>query len=552
MREKILVSFFEKLDIQREYLVQNESPDRVYVRQTTTAKRVLDLTVSEIEQIIRLFGDAIRVEIGLEGIQSEVTIHSENSAEGIAAQIRSSFQNNPDDRLQVVLTLTKSRIIESLRVPREFTFSIYYLFWENLQRYLTEDNTLTVSEQLFPTSDTMALIVLAERELEFIGKRIAVIHEENASNPLLLEITNQQNVVKQIEKLKALAQNSGRQIGFRLPDATPLHYTLHLDVTSENYRAEIADIFYVHLINLALLYFANVSILSDEALDITYATASGDQITRIQLSSSYSFDLRTYVAINNLLNWLTEESSEEKLSYFQTVVAKDLDETAAVQTFLENLETLLKDAKQYYSISIGPKVSKNFDSIQAITRYVAQTNSDIGNAIDSMTKNLNDTLIAAVGVIILSLIASLTDGGTTEFIFTTLMFAYAGYILVFQIIFRMITSWTSYTILSQSGDIQVRDYRSKIGQERFNELKKSLQSRKRQFKITFGFTLIVLILLFFFVVSAGIWGPQQLVNWGVISSNDNNPAVVSTPTPITETPTLTPSATTTRTATTTP
>lgn len=505
MREATLIAFGHATGISREKLIEGEKPDRLYLEHDIVSSQVALITEETVTNLLDSFGEAIHIEIGIPDFPADIIIDSSVPVTETAEQITKIMNARGSENLQLTIALDKGKLVEQMEVFSQSTKTVlFFLFEDNLVRYLSINDTITLCQLLFSQPTIPTIIILAERNEKIDGIFFHVI-SENRTPEIDSLASPSKSEIQATKTLARLAQTAIRWIGFQFPTATPLQFQLDKEAFAST-GLNISRVVYRHFVTLFIMHTANIILLSDNRFEATYVTASGDQITRFSVTGEPDYEPSTYEQMLAILEWLSGQSNGEKLRYLQTVIAKDFPEEIVLSDFIAHVERIFRDAKLYFSVSIDDKVTKNFDSIQAISRFVAQTNSEIGVAVDNLTKGLNDAFIAAIGVVVGGLITALTGGKTTSAVFSILMISYVIYIVLFQVAFRMKIIWNSYTILSDSASNQLEEYSVKLGVEKRDQLTASLQRRRQQFCNSYRttrFAFVVMAILFGLLAVAG-------------------------------------------------
>lgn len=504
MHASSLISVGLALGISREQFIPRETPDRLYLEHRQNPQMLRDLSAELIDKLFDDFGDSIQISIGLLGGLQEITIDGKSQSAVTLSQISALIIDTGSSELVTTITLDKGKLIayvSTLRTAR--AKYIYFLFLENLEKFLSESDTVRLCDVLFADPTIPTILVLGEKNIAFSGKYLGIVsvdamqHHE-FPNPTLDDTRDSLS-------LNHLTQSSIRWIGFSVRFVTPIYFALNLSTVHPT-APRLADLLFSHFTTLFVLYTANVLVFANRHFDATFASATGDGMTKLEVGEIHSYNDQAFHDMLEVLNWLVGKNNEEKLRYFQTVVAKSFEENVSLPQLLERIGKTYRDAKNYFLLSIDGKVTKNFDGVQAVSRYVAQTSAEIGSAVDNLTRGLNDAVIAAIGIVIGGLITALSGGRTTGNIFTVLMFAYVIYIVIFQLVFRMLVLWNSYKILSESANNQIEEYQNSLGKERTDRLTRSLVKRQNQFQISFWSTVTILLILaivFFFLALRG-------------------------------------------------
>ena len=168
-----------------------------------------------------------------------------------------------------------------------------------------------------------------------------------------------------------------------------------------------------------------------------------------------------------------------------------------------------------------------------MSSYVSDTAKNMSEAVDSVAKKLTDTLLATVGVIVLTLLASLIKNKTTGALFRVGMQVYAGYLLVFQGFYRMGSIWHSYILLSKETRAELLTFDRVLGKPRVQAIAAPLVAADRQFLIWFWLTAFIYVAITIAVLALTTGLPGYLAQLGIVPATPTAtpmPGVTPSPT----------------------
>jgi hypothetical protein len=512
MTQEILLILSDTLNILSDDIVNAENPERLYFSANVLVRDIGLLTQEIIQELITQYGHSIKLEVGPEGLESDIVFDSSSSVTSIVDQIDKTKRRYVDEKsLVLALEVDKAQLIRHLGIPLPLETTHYFIFERNLIKFLHRSLS-DIDHDIFNGRSLPSTIIVAEGNIKLLGDLFSVISRSNlavlSNKPSISEHTQQD-----VETLYNLSTEVNSWISFKLDSITPFHFLFFEDLvpSAEN---EIENAIVQMLAVSFAIFTANRTIASGNSLEVMYA--STDEVVRFTVDKPSEVNEAFYKVIRQLLNWLCGANGRDKMRYFQTVIARDLPENGNITHLLKNLGRYYKDAEWLYSVAIDGKITKHFESFQNASKYVAQATKDIAVSIDTLTKGLNDTLVGAIGVVILSLIAALTGGKTTSFIFTVLMLSYVLYIVLFQIFYRLGITAYSYNILIKETNENVAEYRAVLGEEKIDSITASLRRRKTQYQVSFFITGLSLVIFAALIAWVGILGPTQLHQWGIL------------------------------------
>ena len=166
----------------------------------------------------------------------------------------------------------------------------------------------------------------------------------------------------------------------------------------------------------------------------------------------------------------------------------------------------------HYRAFIEGQIDKHFEQIQKITDNVADVAKEVSQRFDSVTKGFIDTLMATIGVIVLTLVASLIKKDTQGEIFKIGMWVYASYLFFFHILYRMSSILHSYYYLNLGTNERLELYKAKLGGKKITELSTPLKRRRKQFLYWFWTTIFIYVLIIVTLFIIGEYLPVYIEN----------------------------------------
>jgi hypothetical protein len=97
---------------------------------------------------------------------------------------------------------------------------------------------------------------------------------------------------------------------------------------------------------------------------------------------------------------------------------------------IEQLDRLLDEVRWHYAVYVKGEIDAHFEQVERLKDEVGKVATALSEAVDASTKGLAETLLAAIGVIVASLLAGLVKGELSAVVFAVGMRVYAGYVAV--------------------------------------------------------------------------------------------------------------------------
>lgn len=313
--------------------------------------------------------------------------------------------------------------------------------------------------------------------------------------------------------ISAIPQYTKRSwIGFDLKNLTPVHFLGKWsgdDATQEFARAAA-----VKLQNLTVIYTANRCSQTPDPVGFQAMFANSERAVFLELQNTAVLENNEIFAA--LTNWIS--SGKDALTVFQTVVARILHDDSPeknYQSFATSLPTLYRDAEWNYKLFIDGKIDKHFEDVQKFSGSIAEIAKKISEGIDTVTKSVTEALLAAIGLLIVTILTALVKNEATTIIFQITFVAYGIYLFTIAT-YRMGSIWCGYQTLIQDAEESKAVYKLKLGDEKIAVAAKPIERRKTQFQRWFRGTIIFYLLLIIAVLLAAFNLPSQLEKSGLI------------------------------------
>lgn len=385
-----------------------------------------------------------------------------------------------------------------------------------------QSSLIDLDEKLFNKPRKRAIILASDFAFHYEGPLLTIIGSSDYSSIENDIGSIDKNWLGWINKYYKSSFNNLSWIGFNIKKITPIHFFCKRLSGKQN---PIDLILANHMLDLCILYTANRTSYDNKSFHASFA--GPERIITLEFIARTS-DLslsQNFIADNqNLLLrfalWPYSDKGTDRLVIFQNVIAREFendDSKDNYSTFVRLLPNMLNEAVWHHRIYIDGQIDKNFEQVQAFTNYITDITNQVSKTLDETTKGLTETLLASVGVIILTLLASLAEKNMQEIIFKNSMQIYAIYLLLFQGFYRMGSIFHSYYLLKIESNERLASYRLVFGDKKIRTITQSLNKRREQFMTWFLLTAIIYI-----IVSIMIWTLGSTLPYYIAQTTANN------------------------------
>jgi hypothetical protein len=505
MFASLLVKFFSYLDIQEKEIAKYESTTRFSIITKKPVSQLKKLPVSVITEIAATFGESIELSIGFENAKPLVDIKPDSPNVDIENDLLKIQSLSDTTDLRLHIQIQKDIFLREFGLPSEGCNGILYFFESNLEKLLSS-SLASLDEVLFPDKDRPTVVLLTDTNVLCTGMLLAIVGGEYTKQLKKYIPRPSRRVIQRVEYFQHTREEYLNWVGFQLQNITPVH--LICDFSGEVDALE--KILTNRLLDLFVVYSANRSIVEKSRIRAVYA--SSEQTMELSTSET-DLTIPKRDDIIRLITWIETSNKEDKLIIFQNTVAREItgdDQDQNYKDFIDRLSHLLREARWNYRVYLDNKITKHFEKTEEVNEKVNTMSGKLSESVDTLSKGFVDTLLASIGVVILTLIASLAENKTQGAIFTVGMLLYAGYLLVFQVIYRIGNLFFSTNLAIKEGEKQLDPYRTALGSKKVNEMTVFLDERKRYYRVVFLVTVFLFILFILIIAISGVLLPEYV------------------------------------------
>jgi hypothetical protein len=508
---RVLLAFCSDIGITEETVKQAETIHGFRLSTDLRAKNLRQLSEERLLALAEPFGSALSLEVGIPDAAPLIEIEAGDvSTDDMQSGLTTIHERSADLELRVTIALEKEEILSRLELSGTQYSSYLYLFMSNLIDFM--DSPLPVLDgNIFGVDDRPTIILICDDDIYFRGSLLTITGLNSRQQAIDALPSAKGKQLARIQRYRTQALEDLNWIGFQFDRLTPIHFIGERVSGAPN---ELDNIIARHLLNLCILFTANRSTLQDGTFTSTYAspdsTAELEFATDIDLPDNISLLVR-------LALWPYSGQRQDRLVIFQTVVARFLagdDPKENTRLFTEQLPRILNDVRWHYRVYVDGQIDEHFQQVQAVTDYVSEMTGEVSKSLDSLTKGFVDMSLATIGVIVLTLLASLLEGEADNVIFRVGMWVYAAYLLAFQGLYRLGSIWHSYQLLNRQTETWLIAAGQRLGQSRINEISGPLKDRQKQFTFWFRTTIVLYLVVAGLIVWLSFYLPALLAQVG--------------------------------------
>lgn len=481
-----LVTFCSKFGLKRKELASADT--HLSFRLVQDVKLVERLSSEDFEAITRMFGRSVVITLANSSVE-HVRVERGELAGDLAEKIE-YLNENRDLEVTLSISIDKSDLLRRYISGGRSVNKYLFLFEDALKKYL-DDSVIAFDNHFFQGTDQKTLIVLPNLTDSFISPFLLITGLENLS----IQLQNFEQVENDDERQNALRSLSGTAVrweGIALKHITPTHF-MSVGTTNLPWLYEAMNKL---LLYTSLMFTANRTTLNSNELEFNFYGLEQTRTVRAPLKPR-STDLVPGIAamamqVRELVCWVTDGSVADRLTIFQKVVTRELAKiesgTSLVQ-FVKQLPDILEKTRWNYNLFIDGRIDRHFEEVKAASSYFASVAQSIAQKVDTMTKSTSEAFLGAVGVVVISLLASYINQNISGVVFNIIVTVYGLFIVFVQMGYRMTAIWSEVWVLNQDFEDQETIYKNILTEKTVCDLTKQVFRRKRQFRIWFWITM---------------------------------------------------------------
>lgn len=483
-----LLDFFHKLGVADQEVMAPESPGDYTLEIGLPAARVQGLTVADLNTLLAPFGEALTLKVGqrLSGPQL-LEIDAGQPRKPFSASLR-DIQGRPGHtELRLQLALGKPALLRQLALDNKPFDARIFIFASRLAVWLKQP-LHEIEGWLFSSPHKPAVIVVTDLDLDQRGPLLCVVGLGQVASMNSSPPAGNRNLQVRVDSLLQIAKDNPRWHGFTLDRMTPSHF---LTFPLKPLAGPLGTVLIENLLHLCILYTANRSIFHSNQLEATYA--SSEETVTLALVCD-GIVPRSEALLLRLSVWPFGGRDGDRVSILRSVVARELEtdgRRANYQAFVANLEQILSQARWHYKVFVDRQIDKHFEQVEKATDFVNGTAKEVSQSVDAITKGLSDSLLAAVGLVVLTLLATLIKELAHPALIGLALKAYVVYLVMFQLLYRMGSILHSYLLIRGEARARRKIYSASLGSERVNALFAPLKKRGVQFWIWYLLTVAI-------------------------------------------------------------
>lgn len=466
-------------------IVDVEREDLFRLKAKVGNKTLRKITNDLLTDLKQTFGNSITLDLGR---ATRSPVLGQGTIDDDFSETVTDLQKK-DRPTEIQVEVEKDALASHLDVKSSDHRTVIYLHKENAQVQI--DGLRKFEEKLYTDQYTPVLLLVFGSGACHTGPLLNVTDIDTISS---VEAEIQPPTRRMKERIDQYRERVGTELnwtGFDLDFVTPIHLMCSpLTETSDGEVSEFGRSIRRMLFHTCILYTSDRTELNDSIFASTYAASEGT--AQVELAST--IDSLEDSDLVRFARWPCLTMANDRLDVLRTVMVRELRSTSGTNytTLADNLGPVLREVRWHYRIFVSERIEEHFAQVKEVTDYVSSTTKRINDWVDSMTSSLVNTLLATLGLVVVTLLSSLVDkSGLPPSLIEDGLFLYACYILVFPGVYRMSNMWHSYSLLKQEFADRKEQFEARLGKEKVSEQMSTISARKSQFSTWFFITAVL-------------------------------------------------------------
>lgn len=522
----------------------NESPDLLAYSKENFESRTLSADQSQraqqlatlhrvIKAAVEKYGPSLKVTASVDPVEFELTKqYSGPELEEFSTKLGGA----PFD---LKIRLNKRELVGAWGFEHPSARFKLFLFAKALERALDVSLQELEGEQALMqdfTGEHKLIILVPDHTIDLNGDYLAVLGGEAVQRwREYLPKRTPDEARDRISFVHDEATVKPRWTGIELTWLTPLQFNVdwrkpNVDARPPASNDPIAARLFSHLLAISLLYVATFSKADPEHDDWTATFKADKYLARVDLAGVATISETLKAAnpedpwtaptiIGQAVEWIYKENRgiTTRLEVLQAVVASSLQDNKPAENLhhlLQDAEVIVERVQTRWDSFMEERLDKYFANVKALEETVEATSKSYSEQVQTLTGTLIQNVLAAVGVVVGSFVASVLSNPFRWQVFLIATGVYVAYLIFFPILIGMITARKRFNDSKNLFEKRRRDFSRRLSETEVNEIiENAVDDRERSYKLWFWITLGIYLGLVVLLTFAIFKVPGLIREW---------------------------------------
>ncbi|HWQ45313.1 MAG TPA: hypothetical protein VN376_00520 [Longilinea sp.] len=463
----VLYEMGDCLGIGRQSWIDNEWPDKILIETTITSTCITEVCIPKILDALQFFGSSITIQLGPDNWEFPSRIPD------IAVLLNTIQSMMENDQLEISIEVNKDKYLrDHYSEITKNGRTILYIFTEKISLIFANSDLIQLQELIwgYTLPDTFStpnnqitqqlmeqvVILVPEETMLYVGDYLVLIGGEylTTKRPDWI-LTRKSNSIIAYNLCMEIRHNELLWPPNYPLAVTPWHFFLTSPVPAES---DLDKALKHHFLFLFILFTADrTDQLTSIQQKVYYKAAYSGSEHQASVTVSNPWPAHFYLTITDdaryylkaILDFIHDNprTCADKLTITQLVLMDSLlgkDENLAAAEIVNKAAEIKRKLEWHWKIFIEGKITKNWQVVKEIESAINLTIKEYSNQVNELVGKLNETVLAAIGVILGSFLTAIFTDEFNALIFRIGVITYAGYVFFFPLLYSMINRWQSY------------------------------------------------------------------------------------------------------------
>jgi hypothetical protein len=453
------------------------------------------------------FDQALTLKISLEGAVM-LDLGKEFSAE-VYERFHQEIQASNSPTFIFEFRLNKQTLLQKyFQNTNQYVFTYLYIFPKAFETLLTRSSLLQI-EGLFwkDKADCKVIIIIPSQSIFLSGDYLSIIGGEfTYKYDSVNSVAQNKPETKQtlFERCQDVVKWQDHFVNF----LTPYHLYVSPISSADDF---ITQAIFINFVNLVLLYFADRSISRNKSLITIFNGIQQSVEIKLTMPGERKFDnlVQQIPLLFELFEWAYDPhwNVSDRLPLVQIGMVQSLNASEPefrYRLLLENIGSIYEGLKWHWKAFIEGKVEEYVRQVQDLEQVVSDAVRAFTEQISLLNKNLLETMLAAVGVVIASFIAFLFSDHFNPVVFQIGIWVYCIYMLIFPMIISLKQQNEQFTAYEEDFEVRRKQFEERLYKEKVEAIiGDHVSKNKARFRNAIYYTRLtyILVIITFFISS---------------------------------------------------
>jgi len=463
---------------------QSERAKNFLFEKEIEGNKLTGLSLDVIRAVVAAWGDAFEFKMSSIGIRELETVGGLPVDENVFQQFKADLQGVASSQLvSVRVYFDKTKLARMLfQEIADAHFLIFIFISAFIRAY--SGSFHDIEQIFFPEPRERCVCLVLEKDMSLSGPNLAIMGPASFGQ---FQIKNHHPAARQ-DRARDARRDNVSWINFETR-LTPYH--LLFTPAGENPQ-EVTNLAARKLFDLTLIYIADSVRYEKDGYEATFSAVP---LARVFAALTSSIAPANSALFFRLFQWAYLPGGTDKLAVLRAVIPSVLagDRIANYQALDLSARRIAESARASYSSLVQGVVTRHFEKLREVDKYVQETGFQLGGQISGLAANLTTNMLGTVGVIIGAFISYVIDKKATPKLLALGTLLYGGYTLFFPLLYSLLLqNLVQYVITVREFRKRIREFADVLNLSKLStRYEPMIRSRRWHFWAIFGVSSLV-------------------------------------------------------------